>query len=93
MKEEKSSQQLLSAVINYVALDSDEAMRICEEARSGNKVAQYIVGVALLRESEATAAEKWLHLSANQGYEPARRLFPSQTIASRHLAVFVTETI
>lgn len=80
MNKYTSSQQLLSAVSNYVALGSDEAGRICEEAQSGNRVAQYIVGVALLRENCATAAEGWLHLSANQGYEPAQKLFSAQSI-------------
>ena len=69
------SQQLLAAVINYVEVDADEADEICQEAVSGNMAAQYIVGVALLRENRCAASEYWLHLSANQGYGPAIKLF------------------
>lgn len=78
MTNEICSQFLLSAVMNYVGFDSEDAIRICEEAQLGNKVAQYILGIALLRVDRLADSEQWLHLSAEQGYEPATRLSPAQ---------------
>ncbi len=70
-----SYQRLLAAVVEHVALDSfEEARPICDEAQMGNKVAQYIVGMALLK-TDRRAAEAWLEMSAQQGYVPALQYF------------------
>lgn len=70
-----SYQRLLAAVVEFVALDSfEEARPVCDEAQMGNKAAQYIVGMALLK-TDRRAAEAWLEMSAQQGYAPALRYF------------------
>jgi len=70
-----SYQQLLSAITDYIGLDTvEDSRQLCEEAQVGNKVAQYIVGMALAKVDELDS-ERWLRMSALQGYEPAIQHF------------------
>ncbi len=64
--------EILRAVLSHVKLDDlDEAHHIYQEAQKGNKVAQFIVGMALRKVGREDAAEIWFGLSAEQGFEPA----------------------
>jgi hypothetical protein len=65
---------ILRAVAEYVPLDCfEEARSLYYEAQSGNKVAQFIVGMALRKQNYAEVGETWLQLSADQGFDPARQ--------------------
>ncbi len=60
------------AIRTYIGLESRaEASAIYAEAQSGNRVAQFIVGMAL-QKSGGPGAEDWLRLSADQDFEPAQ---------------------
>jgi hypothetical protein len=62
----------ITAVKNYMAFDTrDEAVAIYDQARNGNAVAQFIVGIALQR-SGYPGANSWLRLSAQQNFGPAQ---------------------
>ena len=67
------TKEIVAAVTHYGALDDEEAGAICEEARGGNRVAQFIVGMALLSTTHRESANTWLRLSAQQGFGPARQ--------------------
>lgn len=68
-----SDEEILRAVFNHVGLESmEEARPIYAEARKGNKVAQFIVGIALVKAGREEAAQIWLDSSAAQGFEPAK---------------------
>ena len=67
-----SDEEILKAVLNHVGLDSlEEARPIYEEARRGNKVAQFIVGMSLQKAGREEVAKTWFDLSAAQGFKPA----------------------
>lgn len=67
-------EEILKAVAQYVPLDDlEEARSVYTEAQRGNKVAEFIVGMALLKAHHKDAAEGWLGLSAEQGFEPAKQ--------------------
>lgn len=69
---EQNADEAIAAIKNYMALDtSEEASAIYTEAKDGSAVAQFIVGMALLRiaRKDATA---WLRLSADQNFTPAQ---------------------
>ncbi|MDT8069403.1 MAG: hypothetical protein ROO76_14660 [Terriglobia bacterium] len=69
-----SDEEILKAVVNHVGLDSsEEAQAIYAEARRGNQVGQFIVGMALLKAGREEAATPWFDLSAAQGFEPAKQ--------------------
>ena len=72
-------QQLLEAIAKQLKFERpDEVRSVLNEARRGNKVAQYIVGIALQGTRQFAAADGWLELSADQGYEPAKLHLRSQ---------------
>lgn len=67
-----SDQEILQAISTYVALnDLEEARSVYEEAQRGNRIAQFIVGNALLTTNHVAVARAWLRLSAHQGFSPA----------------------
>lgn len=67
------TEDVVAAVTQHTSLDNEEGNAICEEARRGNKVAQYIVGMALLKAEHPESARAWLQASAEQGFEPAQK--------------------
>lgn len=67
-------EEILKAVLNHVALnDLEEARSIYYEAQRGNKVAQFIVAMSLLKAGREESAEVWFQSSAAQGFEPAKQ--------------------
>ena len=67
-----SNEEILRALLNHVGLDSlEEAEPIYAEAKEGNKVARFIVGMALQKAGREEVAKIWFGLSAAQGFEPA----------------------
>ncbi len=67
-----SDQEILQAISSYVALGSiEEARSVYAEAQCGNRIAQFIVGNALLATNRFTVGRAWLRLSAQQGFSPA----------------------
>ena len=64
-------QETLKAIAEYLRLTSfDGARSFYEEAIAGNKVAQYIVAVALHKSGRDEAAKIWFDLSTAQGFIP-----------------------
>lgn len=64
-------QETLKAIAKYLRLNCfDGARSFYEEAIAGNKVAQYIVAVALHKAGRDEAARIWFDLSAAQGFKP-----------------------
>jgi hypothetical protein len=49
----------------------EEASAIYKEATNGSAVGQFIVGMALLRRGRSEG-KAWLHMSAEQGFRPAK---------------------
>jgi hypothetical protein len=69
----KRNEDEIIAVKNYMGFDTrEEAEAIYEQARNGNPVAQFIVGIAL-QTSGRPGANAWLRLSAEQGFGPAQQ--------------------
>lgn len=67
-----SPDEIVAALTSYIGLDSrDEAAAIYAEAQKENKVAQFIVGMALQR-SGRSGAEDWFRLSAERDFQPAQ---------------------
>jgi hypothetical protein len=67
-----SDEEILKAILHHVSLDDlEEARAVYDEALRGNRVAQFIVGMSLLKAKHPDAANVWLQLSAEQGFEPA----------------------
>jgi hypothetical protein len=65
-------EEILQAITHHVSLDAiDEARSIYQEALLGNKVAEFIVGMALMKTDHKELGEAWLGLSADKGFEPA----------------------
>jgi hypothetical protein len=63
---------ILQAISDYVPLDDvEEGRAVYAEAQCGNKVAEFIIGMALLKANRKEAARTWLGLSAEQGFGPA----------------------
>ena len=67
-----SNEEIAEAIMQYSSFNREEGCAICREARRGNRVAQCIVGMALLK-AHHSAAKDWLQLSAEQDFEPAKR--------------------
>ena len=71
-KSKANPEETLTAIKSYIGLDvRDEAGAIYTEAENGDRVAQFIVGMAL-RRSGRPGAKAWLRLSAEQDFEPAQ---------------------
>lgn len=69
---EQNPDEAITAIKNYMAFDTrEEASAIFTEAKEGNAVAQFIVGMALAR-SGRKDAKAWLRLSAEQDFGPAQ---------------------
>lgn len=64
--------EVIMAIKNHIGLDTrEEAGAIYGEAQNGSRVAQFIVGMALLK-SGRPGARDWLRLSAEQDFGPAQ---------------------
>jgi hypothetical protein len=65
-------EEILKAILRHVSLDDlEEARAVYDEALQGNRVAQFIVGMSLLKAKHSDAANMWLQLSAEQNFGPA----------------------
>ena len=62
---------IVNAVTAYVCVQRAEGRAVYDEARGGNKIAEYIVGMALLKAEYSEFGQAWLKLSADLGFEPA----------------------
>lgn len=69
---EQNPEDAIAAIKNYMAFDMrEDARAIFTEAKKGSAVAQFIVGMALLRIGRKDA-KAWLRLSAEQNFAPAQ---------------------